>query len=271
MATRPLMEHEYIQDGLIHCSVCKKPKQVVIQVPDNYIGVFRNETNGIYDSPCECQVKAAEEEKRLKLIEERRLKYIPIKKHREFRFALDDGQTPRTKLICERYVEKFDEMKKNGMGLLFFGDVGTGKTFYEYCIANELIDRGYSVTATSLLKIIHEAQQFKNDFDEKMSKYLENDLLIIDDIGTERDTGFANEYVYKFIDLCYASDIPILASTNKTLDEIQGEIDSDKETTQKRIYDRLLEKCFPVKLNKVKRRVVNSDINRKKMAEILGL
>jgi DNA replication protein DnaC len=269
MATRPLMENEYIQDGLIHCSVCKQPKQ--IRLPDNLKSVFKNATNGIYDSPCECQVRAREEEERLKLIEERRLKYIPIKKHRELRFALDDGQTPRTKLICEKYVEKFDEMKKNGLGLLFYGDVGTGKTFYEYCIANELIDRGYSVTVTSLIKIIQEAQKFEEDFDEKMSKYLENDLLIIDDIGTERDTGFANEYVYKFIDLCYASNIPILASTNKTLDEIQGEIDSDKETTQKRIYDRLLEKCFPVKLNKVKRRVVNSEENRKKMAEILGL
>ncbi len=271
MATRELRENEYLWDGLIYCAICKQPKQVDIQIPDSLKGVLKNSTDGINDCPCKCEIEAAAEEKRLKAIEEKRQIYVPVKKHRGFRFSVDDGQTPKTKLICERYVEKFFEMKKNGMGLLFYGDVGTGKTFYEYCIANELIDKGYSVKSTSLIKIIHEAQKFEGDFDEKMDKYLDNDLLIIDDIGTERDTGFANEYVYKFIDLCYSSDIPILASTNTTLDLMQGEINGEKETVNKRIYDRLLEKCYPVKLNKVKRRVENGSGNRKKMEEILGI
>ena len=43
------------------------------------------------------------------------------------------------------YVQNWDEFKKAGIGLIMFGDVGTGKSYAAGCIANALIDRLESV------------------------------------------------------------------------------------------------------------------------------
>lgn len=262
---RELQKNEYLgSDGLVYCSKCKTPKQMLIE--GHYCHI---------SCKCEMEIVQAEElEVKRKLIESRRKDYIPVDKFRNFRFSKDDGQTPKTKLICERYVEKFAEMKAKGMGLLFFGDVGTGKTFYEYCIANELIDREYFVKCVNLISIIQTAQKFKEDFDTAMEQHYKSDLLIIDDIGVERETSFAAEAVYKFIDGCYIRDIPILASTNNSIDEMKQimEAPPSKEAfVYARIYDRLFERCYPIRLTKVKRRVNLSQENQKETERILGL
>ena len=41
------------------------------------------------------------------------------------------------------YVEHWDEAYRNNTGLLLFGDVGTGKSFFAGCIANALLDREF--------------------------------------------------------------------------------------------------------------------------------
>lgn len=40
--------------------------------------------------------------------------------------------------LCLRYAEKFDLMLEKNQGLLFWGDVGTGKSYAAACIANHL-------------------------------------------------------------------------------------------------------------------------------------
>jgi len=42
---------------------------------------------------------------------------------------------------AKQYAENWDGFRQNGIGLLLFGDVGTGKTFAASCIANAIIDR----------------------------------------------------------------------------------------------------------------------------------
>lgn len=61
-----------------------------------------------------------------------------------YTFANCDGTHPCAK-YAHRYVEYFTEFQKNGQGLLFWGNVGTGKTFLAGCIANALMEKNIPV------------------------------------------------------------------------------------------------------------------------------
>ena len=55
-------------------------------------------------------------------------------------FTNDDGSNPYMK-YAKQYVEHWDEVKKKGMGMLLWGDVGTGKSYMAACIANALLEQ----------------------------------------------------------------------------------------------------------------------------------
>ena len=59
-----------------------------------------------------------------------------------FRVAED---TPYVQM-GKRYVNNWQQVKAENLGLLFWGDVGTGKSFLAACIANGLLDQGVSVS-----------------------------------------------------------------------------------------------------------------------------
>ncbi len=67
------------------------------------------------------------------------------------------------------------------------------------CIANSLTNQGYTVKMTNFIKIRNDifSAADKNAYVEKLCDY---DLLILDDIGTERNTDYSLENVYWVID-----------------------------------------------------------------------
>ena len=50
---------------------------------------------------------------------------------------------------AKNYVDNWDEMKRNHIGCLFWGPVGTGKSFIAGCIANELLKQEVMVKMTN--------------------------------------------------------------------------------------------------------------------------
>ncbi len=68
------------------------------------------------------------------------------------------------------------------------------------------------------------------------------ELLVLDDLGTERNTPFAMEVVYRVIDDRYTSGKPMIVTTNLTLEQLKK---SDIVDYQ-RIYDRVLGMCIPL-------------------------
>ena len=125
-------------------------------------------------------------------------------------------------------------MEKN-QGLLFYGGVGTGKTFAAACIANHLLSRGVPVVMTSFIKLLSSMQTFGNDNERLIANLNRAKLLIIDDLGAERDTDFAQEHVYNIIDSRYRAKLPLIITTNMTIQEIR----EPNSTRYARIYDRL--------------------------------
>lgn len=67
----------------------------------------------------------------------------------DYTFARVNGINPEIKL-AHNYVSNWEEMRANASGLLIWGDVGTGKSFFAGCIANALLEKGSSCTDDQL-------------------------------------------------------------------------------------------------------------------------
>ena len=67
-------------------------------------------------------------------------------------------------------------------------------------------------------------------------------LLILDDLGIERNTEYSLENLFNVIDARYVSGKAMIITTNLNLEELK----SQKQLSLKRIYDRVLERCIPV-------------------------
>ncbi|UKI38592.1 MAG: ATP-binding protein [Clostridiales bacterium] len=158
-------------------------------------------------------------------------------------FDEDNGKNSVMKLAKD-YVNKWADVLSNNVGLLLWGNVGTGKTFFAACIANALVEQHISVRMTNFSTILNDlfSETDKNKYLERLN---DHNLLIIDDLGIERDTEYALEQVYNIIDTRYKSGKPLIITTNLTLEELKNPID----VAHKRIYDRVLGMCVPVMFN----------------------
>ena len=158
-------------------------------------------------------------------------------------FENDNGRNP---LISKAkiYAEKWSDMLSKNIGLLLWGEVGTGKTYFAACIANALVENCVSVKMTNFSTILNDLF-YENDKNQYIDRLNNHNLLIIDDLGIERDTEYALEQVYNIIDARYKSNKPLIVTTNLTITEIKNPVD----TAHKRIYDRVLEMCVPVKFD----------------------
>ena len=160
----------------------------------------------------------------------------------DYTFSKDNGINPEMKL-AHNYVSNWEEMKANASGFLIWGDVGTGKSFFAGCIANALLEKGVPVLMTNFSRILNTLTgmhfEDRNQFIHSLNRY---SLLIIDDLGIERNSDFALEQVFNVIDSRYRSGKPLIVTTNLTLSELQH----PKDTAHSRIYDRVLEMCPPV-------------------------
>ena len=133
----------------------------------------------------------------------------------------DERYTPRKNIedileyITGEYLPNF---KNSNTNLLFYGNSGTGKTFLSWCIAKELLDKGFLVvykTSDDLLRALKDIK-FNNDTD--LENLLINcDLLIIDDLGSEQITDFSYTELFTLINKKILKNKKMLISTNLSL------------------------------------------------------
>ena len=103
----------------------------------------------------------------------------------------------------------------------------------------------------------------RNKFIDSLNNY---PLLILDDLGIERSSKFALEQVFHVIDSRYRSKLPLIVTTNLTLNEMKNTSNIAKH----RIYDRVLERCVPIKINGVNLREENAKDNIKTVKNIFS-
>jgi len=149
----------------------------------------------------------------------------------------ETGVSPRRSMeivyeTCVEYARKFGGKSLN---LFFNGAPGLGKTFLSACIARVVSENGYSVVYEMASQVFMKFEDFKfsrNADDENrrrmadeahddVNRYLQCDLLILDDLGTEMTTSFTIEALYTLINTRLVSGRKSIVSSNLTLPELR--------------------------------------------------
>ena len=122
---------------------------------------------------------------------------------------------------CRNYAEQFGNHSES---LLFSGDTGLGKTYLSACIARTVADKGYSVVYESAVHLFEKMERAKFAPDEtavrQTQAYLECDLLIIDDLGTEIVGQFVTATLYTVINDRLLAGKATIISTNLTAEDM---------------------------------------------------
>lgn len=237
-----LAEGDHIgEDGLVYCGKCGSRKQLRVK--------FGDKTH-VVRCVCKCESKELEEKKRQEEYEEQmrrinRLKEASMmdKKYREITFDKYEVREENKKVfeMAKKYADRFQDMYKKNQGLLLYGPVGTGKSFTAACIGNYLLNNAKPVIMTSFVKILQDI--WENDREAEYITILNSaSLLIVDDLGTERETDYALEKVYNIIDSRVRANKPMIITSNLELNDMM----ECEDIRKKRIYDRILECCYPM-------------------------
>lgn len=249
---------DYMQDGLLYCGHCQTPKQCRI----SYGAGLK-----VVGCQCACKTQQYEAQKQADKDRERALHIESLRasgiRDRNLTGCRFSGAAETPEIVkCRRYVENWEAMYADNNGLLLWGNTGNGKTFAAACIANALIDRGVPAMITSFPRILNSGWD-KREIAEQMKHY---PLLVIDDLGAERESEYALETVYMVIDERYKTKKPLIVTTNLTLEELC----KPKNMDYQRIYERILEMCVPVVFqgSSVRRNAANEKLRRAR--EVLG-
>ena len=103
--------------------------------------------------------------------------------------------------MAKGYAEGFGNKTKN---LVLVGKTGVGKTHITTAIAKVVIEKGYNVIYDTAQNIVSDFEQdrFKSGYgpyEPRAEKYLECDLLILDDLGTEFSSPFTVSCIYNLL------------------------------------------------------------------------
>lgn len=256
-------ENEYLDEatGLLRCCVCGGKRQTIVTNPITNV----SRTVRCW---CDCPTEddARRQRERQEEIEKNRRLCFNGTDMKAWSFANDDGQRPDLSRSLQQYADQFKKYRADGMGLLLHGPVGTGKTFFAACVANAVVSLGYKARLTNfeqIEKALWDTEQ-KTQYMRELMRY---DLLILDDLGTERKSEYMQEIVYNVIDGRYRAGLPVIITTNLTADELT----KTDEIGYSRIYDRILERCLPVKVEGKSRRRMGAGQSWQEMRKQLGM
>lgn len=243
----------YDSEGFLVCGKCHTRRQVEVNMPDLKAVPFDPKKKVRVKMPVSCRCRAErryqeeqmlQQDKDMRAMEALKRQSLMDERLRDvsfdsFRKTNDNAYNLK---LCLRYANHFDEMLAKNQGLLFYGGVGTGKTFAAACIANQLLNQRIPVIMTSFVKLLESMQGFSEDDSVLIARLNRAKLLIIDDLGAERSTDYALEKVYDIVDSRYRAKLNIILTTNLSMTELKESTD----IRYTRIYDRIFEMCYPM-------------------------
>ena len=142
------------EDGLLYCGKCHTPKEAYFAEGKTCFGRDRHPTD------CDCQRAAREKQqaaesrqKHLEKVEDLKRRGFTDPAMRNWTFEHDNGRNPQT-ATARFYVESWETMQAENIGYLFWGGVGTGKSYLAACIANALMEKEVAVCMTNFATIL---------------------------------------------------------------------------------------------------------------------
>lgn len=162
--------------------------------------------------------------------------------------------------IAKDYVNK-NIRSSNANGLIIMGESGVGKTHLAASIANKLIENDKIVLMgrlTILLDMIKETFKDSTKSENELIELYSNvDMIIIDDLGTEKISNWALEKLYTIIENRNENRLPIMITTRF---DKQGLIERFSQSQDEQLVDAIISKlyqmCYGVTLKSMKKELV---------------
>lgn len=136
---------------------------------------------------------------------------------KDFDWTLYHDDVTDAKETVNRFIIKFDQFRKTGMGLYIESSVkGSGKTMLACCILNELAKR-YAITikfinSLDLLELTKQA--YKGTEPEELTSLYQTTVLVIDDIGVQMSREWIDTVFYRLINARYNNRLVTIYTSN---------------------------------------------------------
>jgi DNA replication protein DnaC len=172
--------------------------------------------------PCQCKERELRDKRMAALLE--RSKMGGLREQTFERFFVDEKQRKAYTRACA-FAENPDGW------LILMGDYGTGKTHLAAAIVNYRLDRGEPglfIVVPDLLDHLRNTFSPSNDvsYDELFEGVRTAELLVLDDLGTQQTTAWAQEKLFQILNHRYNHRLSTVITTNRSLDDIGGPLAS---------------------------------------------
>jgi DNA replication protein DnaC len=211
------------------CPICKGAGYLVKDVPIDHPDFGRL-------FPCRCTQQKLAERRSKNLRQLSNLQYLDDMTFEAFipeGNALNADQRRNLRLAYE-YARGYARDPQGW--LLFRGGYGCGKTHLAAAIANYRLQEGHSalfVVVPDLLDRLRAAYSPTSTvtYDQRFQEIRTHPLLILDDLGTQSNTPWADEKLFQIFNHRYVAELPTVITTNCELDEIEVRIRSRLSST----------------------------------------
>lgn len=175
-------------------------------------------------------------------------------------FSIDLNNKNAVKMANDYINKNKDKILSNG--LIIMGESGVGKTHLAAAIANKLIENDKIVLMgrlTTLLDMIKETFRDNTKSENELIELYSNvDMIIIDDLGTEKISSWALEKLYTIIQNRFENGLPIIITTRF---DKKGLISRFSYSNDQDLIDatisKLYQMCYGITLKSMKKKLVN--------------
>lgn len=142
--------------------------------------------------------------------------------------------------VAKRFAENFPN---DGKGVMFLGGVGRGKTHLAGAIARYVIENHHvPVMFKSYATLLDDIRRNLDEDKKEIQRICDTPLLVIDDLGQEKQTEWKEETTFKIINSRYETLSPVVITSNCTVMEL-------RDNVGEAVFSRLYEMCDRVKMS----------------------
>ena len=142
--------------------------------------------------------------------------------------------------VAKRFAENFPN---DGKGVMFLGGVGRGKTHLAGAIAKYVIENHHvPVMFKSYATLLDDIRRNYDEDKKEIERVCNIPLLVIDDLGQEKQTEWKAETTFKIINSRYETLSPVVITSNCTVMEL-------RDNVGEAVFSRLFEMCDRVKMS----------------------
>jgi len=204
---QPVPNTQIQQPEQIVCPSCKGAGYLRLDVPFGHPGFGK-------PLPCHCRVEQIKQQKQQQLITLSGLNSL-----QRFRHARFETYNPFLAGVNEAYTHALEFANHPTGWLVLIGEYGCGKTHLAVSIAKKQLEAGNLAifqVVPRLLDYLRAAfsPHVEQDYDERFQEICDADLLVLDDLGTQNQTAWANDKLFQLLNYRYNAHTPTVITMN---------------------------------------------------------